>query len=103
MLRSAALLLAVAAAAPALTAHTVHQKGKVFSQNSITVKPGESVTFVNDDAVVHNVFSTSQGNTFNLKAQAPGTSATASFAAEGSVDVRCAFHPTMKLNVVVKK
>ena len=103
MLRLAVLLLAAASAAPTLAAHTVHQKGKVFSQTSITVKPGESLTFVNDDAVVHNVFSTSPGNTFNLKAQAPGTSATASFATEGSADVRCAFHPTMKLNVVVKK
>ena len=101
MLRPA--LLAIAAAAPAFAGHTVHQKGKTFSQPDLVVKAGEQVTFVNDDAVIHNVFSASAGNTFNLKAQAPGTSASTSFASEGTVDVRCAFHPTMKLRVIVKK
>lgn len=102
MLRSLVLILTAAIAAPALAGHTVHQKGKVFSRSSITVKPGEEITFVNDDAVVHNVFSTSAGNTFNLKAQPPGTSAKTTLVSEGTVEVRCAFHPTMKLHVVVK-
>jgi plastocyanin len=101
MLRPA--LLAVVAALPAFAGHTVHQKGKTFSQPELAVKPGEQITFVNDDAVVHNVFSATAGNAFNLKAQAPGSSASTTFASEGTVDVRCAFHPTMKLRVVVKK
>ena len=97
------LLLAslVAALLPAVVGgHTVHQKGKVFSSTTLTVKAGESIEFVNDDEVTHNVFSTSAGNQFNLKAQSPGAAAHVALK-PGTVEVRCAFHPTMKLTVQV--
>jgi plastocyanin len=81
----------------------VSQKGKVFSVQTLTIKPGEQVIFKNDDDVVHNVFANSKGNEFNLKAQAPGSQNGQVFKNEGVVDVRCAFHPRMKLTIVVKK
>lgn len=94
--------LALLGAAPAPAAHTIHQKGKRFSQAELTVKAGDQVTFLNDDDVTHNVFSMSPSHKFNLKTQAPGASSTTSFAEAGTLEVRCAFHPTMKLRVVVK-
>jgi plastocyanin len=99
------LLIAALAltAVGASDAHSVSQKNKAFSQAALTVKPGEDVTFTNDDVVVHNVFSATPGLAFNLKTQPPGTSAHVSFDKEGAVDVRCAIHPTMKLTITVKR
>ena len=94
----AAVLGAAAAFSP-----LVSQKGKQFSAAEVTVKPGEPLVFLNDDALTHNVFSATPGFSFNLKAQAPGTQAQATFDKEGSLVVRCAFHPTMKLTVTVKQ
>jgi plastocyanin len=82
--------------------HVVSQKNKSFSVNALSVKVGERVVFTNDDAFAHNVFSSSAGFIFNLKVQAPGASMPISFDQPGTVDVRCAFHPTMKLSVTVK-
>ena len=63
----------------------------------------EVVLGANDDDLTHNVYSTAKGNEFNLRAQAPGTSASITLTAEGTVEIHCAFHPKMKLIVTVKK
>lgn len=80
---------------------TVGQKNRTFSTSEVTVAVGEPVTFVNDDVVVHNVFSASPGHEFNLKTQKPGAKADIAFDKEGTVEVRCAIHPTMKLRIHV--
>jgi plastocyanin len=80
----------------------ISQKGKQFSSDSIAVKPGETIVFKNDDELTHNVFSATPGFNFNLKAQSPGAQSETSFTQEGTVLVRCAFHPRMRLTVTVK-
>lgn len=97
------LVLAAAVAATSTTSHSISQKNKALSETTVTVKPGDQVTFSNDDAVVHNVFSGTPGMAFNLKTQAPGVSAHIAFDKEGTVDVRCAIHPTMKLTITIKR
>jgi len=42
--------------------HQVTQKGRLFSVESITIKKGDTITFLNDDSVPHNIMSTSAGN-----------------------------------------
>ena len=79
----------------------VHQQGRVFSSESITLKKGEALTFVNDDSVPHNIISTSKGNEFNLGSQLPGTSTDVTFKEAGDVQVICAIHPRMKMSVNV--
>ncbi|MCP3470892.1 plastocyanin/azurin family copper-binding protein [Bradyrhizobium sp. CCGUVB1N3] len=79
----------------------IHQQGRVFSSESISVKKGEAVTFLNDDTVPHNIMSASKGNEFNLGSQAPGTSTDVSFKEAGDVQVICAIHPRMKMMVKV--
>src|SRR5262245_48167591 len=86
-----------------ITEHTVLQSNKAFSQAELTIKPGDKVVFKNDDTVTHNVFSVSKGAEFNLKTQAPGTSNAVPFNTEGTVEIRCAIHPKMKLIVNVKR
>ena len=79
----------------------VHQQGRVFSSENITVKKGEALTFVNDDNVPHNIMSNTKGNEFNLGSQAPGTSTDVTFKEAGDVQVICAIHPRMKMIVKV--
>jgi plastocyanin len=79
----------------------VHQQGRVFSSDSITVKKGEAVTFLNDDSVPHNIMSGTKGNEFNLGSQPPGSSTDVTFKDTGDVAVICAIHPRMKMTVKV--
>ena len=79
----------------------IHQQGRAFSTESITVKKGEALTFLNDDTVPHNIMSASKGNEFNLGSQAPGSSTDVSFNEAGDVLVICAIHPRMKMTVKV--
>jgi plastocyanin len=102
MLGAAVMLLQVGVASGA-GPHTVSQKEKKFSVATLAVKPGEKVLFKNEDDIIHNVFSTSKGLEFNLSAQKPGMATEQAFAVEGVAEVRCAFHPTMKLTITVKK
>lgn len=91
----------VAMASNAAMATEVIQKNKRFSQDVVTVKKGESVTFKNADPFVHNVYSQSPGMTFDIQTQKPGESSTITFDKLGEADVRCAIHPTMKMKVIV--
>ena len=79
----------------------IHQQGRMFSSESVTVKKGEALTFFNDDTVPHNIMSTSKGNEFNLGSQAPGSSTDVKFNEVGDVTVICAIHPRMKMMVKV--
>jgi plastocyanin len=91
------------AGAVAGSQNIISQKDKKFSALALTIKPGETVVFKNEDEITHNVFSITKGREFNLSAQKPGTSMEQAFATEGVSEVRCAFHPTMKLTITVKK
>src|SRR5215210_7102126 len=90
-------LSAVACAAD----HTIRQKGRLFSSESITIKKGDTLTFLNDDNVPHNIASTSKGNEFNLGSQAPGATTPVTFKEAGDSQVICAIHPRMKMMVKV--
>jgi plastocyanin len=83
--------------------HLVTQKGKSFSVTELKVKVGDTVEFKNDDDVSHNVFSVSKIQPFNTKMQIPGAESAVTFTSEGTVEVRCAIHPGMKLTVQVAK
>jgi len=81
---------------------TVAQEDKAFAVKQVSIKAGDSVTFVNNDSVTHNVYSKSKGNKFDSGAQGPSASMTQVFATPGKVKVRCAIHPRMKLTVNVE-
>ena len=83
--------------------HVVTQKGKSFSVTELHVKVGDVVEFRNDDDVSHNVFSVSKIQPFNTKMQTPGSVAAVLFTNAGTIEVRCAIHPGMKLLIQVAK
>jgi plastocyanin len=81
--------------------HTITEKGKVFSQADITIKTGDTVVFVNDDNIAHNVMSNDEGNKFNLGLLQPGTSTPVTFDKAGEATILCAIHPSMKMHVKI--
>jgi plastocyanin len=97
-----AIALALAAAADAAEV-VVTQKDKTFQPAAVTIHPGDTLVFKNEDPVNHNVFSQTKGLDFVIKSQKPGESGNVTLTGEGTTEVRCAFHPAMKLNVTVKK
>ena len=80
----------------------VIQKDKTFDKTSLELKVGESISFVNNDTVTHNVFSNSPDIKFDLKTQKPGETSKIKFDKAGTGEVRCAIHPGMKIAVTVK-
>jgi plastocyanin len=80
---------------------TISQKGRTFSSETVTLKKGGTLTFMNDDSIPHNIMSTSGGNEFNLGSQPPGASTDVTFKEAGDVLVICAIHPRMKMTVKV--
>jgi plastocyanin len=106
MPKFATLVLAVAAGLSAgamVGGQTIHQQGRMFSVDSVAIKAGESLTFVNDDTVPHNIASVSKGNAFDLGSQRPGVSTDVTFTEAGEVEVFCAIHPRMKLAVKISE
>ena len=93
---------ALAAAIVAAEEHSIVQKNRLFSQQEISLRPGEAVKFQNADEVMHNVFSVTPGMEFEIRRQQPGASSTIVFSKEGTAEVRCSIHPKMKLLVHVK-
>jgi len=100
VLLTLAVVAGLSAGALAAT-QMVHQQGRMFSAESLSVKKGDALTFLNDDTVPHNIMSTSPGNEFNLGSQAPGSSTDVKFNEVGDVTVICAIHPRMKMMVKV--
>ena len=84
-----------------MVSHTVVQKGRGFAVPSLSIKKGESIVFKNEDDVTHNVFSLSPGIKFDIKTQKPGDESKIDFAAAGKGEVRCAIHPSMKMQLTV--
>jgi len=87
--------------------HVVTQTNRQFSvggarADTLTVQPGDTVTFRNDDRFTHNVFSRTPGQEFDLGAMRTGGSRQHSFAKPGAIEVECALHPQMKFRVEVK-
>lgn len=104
MRQSVLLTLAVLAGlstGAAAAKQMVTQKGRMFSAESVTIRKGDAVTFVNDDTVPHNIFSATKGNEFNLGSQPPGVSTDVTFTSAGEVQINCAIHPRMRMIVKV--
>jgi len=94
--------LIAAGAAWAAEEHVVAQKNKSFTTKKLTVKVGDSVKFVNEDSFAHNVFSLSAAKSFDLGSFGNGGTKSVTFDKPGKVEVECAVHPDMRLDIEVK-
>ena len=100
-LAAAVSLMLAAGTAAAAEEHVVAQKNKSFSIKKLTVKVGDSVKFVNEDSFAHNVFSLSAVKSFDLGSFGNGGSKTVTFDKPGKVEIECAVHPDMRMDVEV--
>jgi plastocyanin len=83
--------------------HQVDQKDKQFTQKSLKIKVGDTVTFRNSDPFAHNVFSLSEIKGFDLGSYPQGQSKTVTFDKPGKVEVECSIHPAMQMVIEVQK
>lgn len=99
-LRAAAVACACLATGPAAwgKTHTVIIEGMRFNPETLTVKRGDRVTWVNRDVVPHTA---TAGRTFDSGAIGPGASWSIRVKTPGQTGYVCALHPMMKayLNV----
>jgi len=81
--------------------HTVTIDASSFQPSSITIAPGDTVTWTNKDVIPHTATSSKAG-VFDSGTIAAGKSWTHTFKESGSSPYLCQFHPTMKGTVGVK-
>lgn len=89
---------------PAIGEVSVHMSGSKFVPETVTVKKGTKVTWVNDDSMQHNVVADEaitgglplQNNLLNK-----GASYSFTFDTVGTFDYHCVPHPFMTAKIVV--
>ena len=80
----------------------INQKGLVFHPRVLPIVVGTTVNFLNEDNVLHNVFSPSDiAEKFNLGTWPPGEIKTYTFAKTGFAPLLCNVHTEMEGYVVV--
>ena len=81
---------------------TVTMKGKSFVPRVTVIPVGGTVDFPNDDPILHNVFSVSGENRFDLDLYKRPKSGSRTFERPGLVRVYCNIHPQMTAVVMVR-
>ena len=79
---------------------TVSMDHNTFIPGEITVVPGTTVTWVNNEAMPHNVADLNKG--FRSKILAKDDKFSFTFTTAGEYDYLCLIHPNMKGKVIVK-
>jgi plastocyanin len=79
---------------------TVSMDHNTFIPGEITVAPGTTVTWVNNEAMPHTVVDSNKG--FRSKALVQDASFSFTFATAGDYNYLCSIHPNMKGKVIVK-
>lgn len=80
---------------------TVEQRDRSFGAAEISVKVGDTVTFINNDIYGHNVYSDTAGAVFDIGLQEPGETLDITFDEAVVAKIRCRIHPRMHLQVTV--
>ena len=75
--------------------YKINQHGLQFEPRHSVVMVGSTITFINQDAEVHNIYSKSLNNQFNLGAMAAGISKTITIKDSGPIVLRCNMHKDM--------
>ena len=81
---------------------TVTMEKKQFAPRVVVVPVGGAVAFPNRDGILHNAFSLSGENRFDLDLYRKPESRSATFTQPGVVRVYCNIHPQMSAFVVVR-
>lgn len=79
-------------------ANTITIKNFAFSPDTLTVKQGAKVTWVNQDSAPHKI----KSDTFNSSNLNQGDQFEFTFNNKGSFDYSCSIHPSMTGKIVVE-
>jgi plastocyanin len=90
------------AAKPPSPAAVMTMKGKAFTPRVVAVPVGGTVEFPNEDPILHNAFSVSGDNKFDLELYKRPKSGSHTFDHAGVVRVYCNIHPQMSGVVLVR-
>lgn len=88
-------------ASPAPSRAVIDMREKVFVPAVTVVPAGSTVAFPNADPILHNVFSVSGGNSFDLGLYGRGEQRDVVMREPGVVRVFCNVHPQMEAFIVV--
>jgi plastocyanin len=80
---------------------SINTRSKGFSPETLVVPQSSTVHFPNVDTIIHNVYSRSPGNSFDLGYYGPGKSPDYTFNTPGLAIVNCSVHHNMRANIVV--
>jgi plastocyanin len=96
-----ASLLALSAA-QADDSNTIIQNGRAFHPGEITINAGQTLTFSNRDAFIHQIYVVGTPPLYDSDEQPPGQDIQVTFPTSGTFEVHCHIHPKMLLIVHVK-
>lgn len=96
--------LAGMAAVPAwsATAPIIRQSQTMFSQRSVDLARGDTLSISNEDPFLHHVFVEAPQFKFDSGEQRPGQTVAITFDRAGVFTVQCAIHLKMRLAVTVR-
>ncbi len=99
-----ALISALTTALPVAAAeHIVHMAGADYAPNRISARVGDTIRFINDDGMNHDVFVPTLGHAIDLGRQEPGDERVMALGKSGAIEVECVFHGHMLLTVTVAR
>lgn len=101
------LSLLFSGAVHAAVTHTIQLEDKQFvyqdkAVEKITIKKGDTVLFKNNDTIDYDISSHSKAKPFRLGVLKPGAGKSVVFNAAGDVEVECAIHNEMFLEILVQ-
>jgi len=80
---------------------TIYTHNKQFEPESLVIPLGSTISFPNQDEILHNVFSVTPASSFDLGLFGEGKSAEYTFKKAGLVLINCNVHHAMQANVLV--
>jgi plastocyanin len=99
---ASALLATVLGAAPSLAAtETVTINNYTFTPATLTVHPGDTVIWSNQDSIPHTATSI-DGKSFDSGTIDPGDNWKFVFSKAGRFDYKCSIHPDMRGTIIVQ-
>ncbi|HET9031339.1 MAG TPA: hypothetical protein VFN25_00385 [Dokdonella sp.] len=81
--------------------YRIYTHNKEFEPASMVIPLGSTISFPNQDEILHNVFSVSPQSSFDLGIYGEGKSADYTFKKTGLVLINCNVHQSMQANVLV--
>ena len=80
----------------------IHQRNKAFTPTVVTARVGDTLVFVNEDEVEHEVHSMATDAGLTIQSQKPRQWDRVELSSPGVMRFGCAIHPSMRLEVKVE-